>query len=144
VIIPLSNALESGRIYKNATHAMNRMNIALKTPPCLPELLTSHDLINLQVSQPISSLWSSLVFTLHITTFQGRPSNTTTTTTYTSKLSLTHFLTFFLNPAGSSLHCLAASTFAALSSFGLESMLITERRMVAGVWTGDQRSEADS
>lgn len=61
---------------------------------------------------------------------------------YASKLSLTHFLTLFLNAAGSSRHCLAASTFAALSSFGLLSMLMTLRRIVEGVCTGLQRSEA--
>ena len=60
------------------------------------------------------------------------------------KLSLTHLLTLLLNSFGSSLHIRPASTFAALSSFGLLSMLMTLRRMVSGVWTGDQRSAADS
>lgn len=61
-----------------------------------------------------------------------------------SKLSLTHFLTRFLNSGVLSRHNDAASTFAGDSSFGLESMDITESRMVSGVCTGDQRSEADS
>jgi hypothetical protein len=49
-----------------------------------------------------------------------------------------------LNSGVLSRHNDAASTFAGDSSFGLESIDITERRMVSGVWTGDQRSEADS
>lgn len=60
------------------------------------------------------------------------------------KLSLTHFLTLFLNSFGSSLHSLAASTLAGLSSFGLDSIEITDRRIVSGVCTGLQRSDADS
>jgi len=43
-----------------------------------------------------------------------------------------------------SLHSAAASTFAGDSSFGELSMEITDRRMVSGVCTGDQRSAADS
>lgn len=61
-----------------------------------------------------------------------------------SRLSLTHFRTRFLNSGVLSLHKLAASTFAGDSSFGLDNMEMTERRMVSGVWTGDQRSAADS
>jgi hypothetical protein len=61
-----------------------------------------------------------------------------------SKLSLTHFLTLFLNSGVLSRHSAAASTFAGDSSFGLDSMLMTERRIVSGVCTGDQRSDADS
>jgi hypothetical protein len=61
-----------------------------------------------------------------------------------SKLSLTHFRTRFLNSGVFSRHRLAASTFAGDSSLGLESIDMTERRMVSGVWTGDQRSAADS
>ena len=60
------------------------------------------------------------------------------------KLALTFALHLFLNSFVSSLHSLAASTFAGLSSFGLLSMLITLKRMVSGVWTGDHRSLADS
>lgn len=60
------------------------------------------------------------------------------------RLSRTHFLTRFLNAWGSSRHILAASTLAGLSSFGLLNMLITLRRIVSGVWTGDHRSDADS
>ena len=61
-----------------------------------------------------------------------------------SRLSLTCFLHLFLNSAGWSRHIRAASTFAGLSSFGLESMLMTEIKIVSGVCTGDHRSEADS
>lgn len=61
-----------------------------------------------------------------------------------SRLSRTHFLTRFLNSGVFSRHSAAASTFAGDSSFGLESIEMTERRMVSGVWTGDQRSAADS
>lgn len=60
------------------------------------------------------------------------------------RLSRTHLRTRFLNSLGSSRHRRAASTFAGLSSFGLDSMEITERRIVSGVCTGDQRSAADS
>lgn len=60
------------------------------------------------------------------------------------KLSLTHLLALRLNSLGSSLHNLAASTFAGLSSFGLDSMEITDSRIVSGVCTGDQRSAVDS
>lgn len=59
-------------------------------------------------------------------------------------LSRTQRRTRFLNSAGSSRHSRAASTLAGLSSFGLESMEMTDSRMVSGVWTGDQRSAADS
>lgn len=61
-----------------------------------------------------------------------------------SKLSRTHFLTRFLNSGVFSRHKAAASTFAGDSSFGLDSIEMTERRIVSGVWTGDQRSAADS
>jgi len=61
-----------------------------------------------------------------------------------SKLSLTHFRTFFLNAAGSSRHCFAASKLAGLSSLGELSIEMTEMRMVSGVCTGSQRSAADS
>jgi len=61
-----------------------------------------------------------------------------------SKLSRTHFLTRFLNSAVFSRHSAAASTFAGDSSLGLLSIEMTERRMVSGVCTGDQRSAADS
>ena len=50
-----------------------------------------------------------------------------------SRLSRTHFRTRFLNSAVFSLHKVAASIFAGDSSLGLESMDITERRMVSGV-----------
>lgn len=60
------------------------------------------------------------------------------------RLALTFALHRFLNSFVSSRHNRAASTLAGLSSFGLLSMLITLRRMVSGVCTGDQRSEADS
>jgi hypothetical protein len=50
-----------------------------------------------------------------------------------SRLSLTHFRTLFLNSGVLSRHKLAASTFAGDSSFGLDSMEMTERRMVSGV-----------
>ena len=60
------------------------------------------------------------------------------------RLALTLALHFFLNSFGSSLHILAASTFAGLSSFGLLSILMTLNNIVSGVWTGDHRSEADS
>ena len=60
------------------------------------------------------------------------------------RLSLTHFLHRLLNSFGSSRHSLAASTFAGLSSLGELSMLITDNRIVSGLWTGDHRSEADS
>jgi hypothetical protein len=61
-----------------------------------------------------------------------------------SRLSLTHLRTLFLNSGGFSRHSLAASTFAGDSSFGLDSIEITERRILSGDRTGDQRSEADS
>jgi hypothetical protein len=61
-----------------------------------------------------------------------------------SRLSLTHFRTLFLNSGVLSRHSDAASTFAGDSSLGLDSIETTERRMVSGVWTGDQRSAADS
>lgn len=60
------------------------------------------------------------------------------------KLALTLALHLFLNSFRSSLHILAASTFAGLSSLGLLNMLITLSSIVSGVWTGDQRSAADS
>ena len=60
------------------------------------------------------------------------------------RLALTFALHLFLNSLVSSLHSLAASTFAGLSSFGLLSMLITLKSIVSGVWTGDHRSLADS
>lgn len=60
------------------------------------------------------------------------------------KLALTLALHRLRNSFGSSLHILAASTFAGLSSFGLLSILITLNSIVSGVWTGDHRSEADS
>jgi hypothetical protein len=63
---------------------------------------------------------------------------------HSSKLSRTHFRTCFLNSAVFSRHNLAASGFAGDSSLGLESMEMTESKMVSGVWTGDQRSAADS
>jgi hypothetical protein len=59
-------------------------------------------------------------------------------------LSLTHLLVRRLNSFGSPLNWMAASTLAGLSSLGLLSMLMTERRMVDGVCTGDQRSDAAS
>jgi hypothetical protein len=61
-----------------------------------------------------------------------------------SRLSRTHFRTRFLNSGRLSRHMDAASTLAGESKFGLESMDMTERRMVSGVCTGDQRSAADS
>lgn len=60
------------------------------------------------------------------------------------KLSRTIFLHRRRNSFGSSLHILAASTFAGLSSLGEDSMEITLRRMVSGLCTGDHRSLADS
>jgi hypothetical protein len=50
-----------------------------------------------------------------------------------SKLSRTHFRTRFLNSGVLSRHSDAASTFAGDSSFGLESIEMTDRRMVSGV-----------
>ncbi len=60
------------------------------------------------------------------------------------RLSLTFFLHLRLNSLGSSLHILAASTFAGLSSFGLLSMDITDNRIVSGDCTGDHLSDTDS
>lgn len=60
------------------------------------------------------------------------------------KLDRTHLRQRLRNSLVSSRHSRAASTFAGLSSLGLLSMLMTERMMVSGVWTGDQRSAADS
>lgn len=59
-------------------------------------------------------------------------------------LSLTHLRTLFLNSFVSSLHNLAASMFAGLSSLGELSMDMTDRSIVSGVWTGLHRSLADS
>lgn len=74
-----------------------------------------------------------------------KPSNPSSHPPYSnSKLSLTHFLTCFLNSAVFSLHSLAASGFAGLSSFGLLSIEMTDSKIVSGVCTGDQRSAADS
>lgn len=63
---------------------------------------------------------------------------------YSSKVALTLALHRFLNSFVSSLHNRAASTLAGDSSFGLLSMLMTLMRIVSGVCTGDQRSEAAS
>ena len=52
--------------------------------------------------------------------------------------------TCFLNPSRSWRHCLAASMFAGLSSFGLLSMEMILTKMVSTVCTGDQRSLASS
>lgn len=52
--------------------------------------------------------------------------------------------TFFLKVTFSSLHSLAASRLAALSSFGFASMLITLTKMLSTVCTGSQRSLAFS
>lgn len=60
------------------------------------------------------------------------------------RLALTFALHLFLNSLVSSRHNLAASTLAGLSSLGLLSILMTLSRIVSGVWTGDQRSAADS
>lgn len=43
-----------------------------------------------------------------------------------------------------SLHILAASTLAGLSSLGSASMLMTEMRIFSTDWMGDHRSEACS
>lgn len=59
-------------------------------------------------------------------------------------LSRTHLLTFLLNSFWSSRQSLPASMLAALSSLGLPSILMTERRTVSGERTGDQRSLAFS
>jgi hypothetical protein len=49
-----------------------------------------------------------------------------------------------LNSGGLSRHSAAASTLAGDSSFGLDSIEMTDSRIVSGVCTGDQRSAADS
>ena len=49
------------------------------------------------------------------------------------RLSRTHLLALLLNSFGSSLHNLAASTFAGLSSLGLDSIEMTDSRIVSGV-----------
>jgi hypothetical protein len=61
-----------------------------------------------------------------------------------SMLSLTHLLTLLLNSFLSSRQSLPASMLAALSSFGLPSMLRTDRMIVFGDRTGDHRSLAFS
>lgn len=58
------------------------------------------------------------------------------------KLSLTHLLVLFLNSLLSSLHILAASIFAGLSSFGECNNEITEINIVSGVCTGLHLSAA--
>jgi hypothetical protein len=60
------------------------------------------------------------------------------------RLSLTFFLHLFRNSLGSSLHNLAASTFAGLSSLGLLNMDMTESSIDSGDCTGDHLSDADS
>jgi hypothetical protein len=60
------------------------------------------------------------------------------------RLSLTFFLHLLRNSFGSSLHNLAASTFAGLSSLGLLSIEMTDSNMVSGDCTGDHRSDTDS
>jgi hypothetical protein len=52
---------------------------------------------------------------------------------HASKESLTHLTAFFLNVAGSSRHCFAASMLAGLSSFGDDSIEMTLIRILSGV-----------
>jgi hypothetical protein len=61
-----------------------------------------------------------------------------------SMLSLTHLRTLLLNSFLSSRQSLPASILAALSSFGLPSILRTDRMIVFGDRTGDHRSLAFS
>lgn len=94
------------------------------------------------------SIVKSNVLRFHVflfTTPSHNPRQNLRAPTYSSpRLALTFPRHFLLKPFSSSLHILAASTFAGLSSFGLLSMLITLSSIVSGVCTGDQRSEADS
>ncbi len=60
------------------------------------------------------------------------------------KLARTFALHFLRKAFSSSLHILAASTFAGLSSLGLLSMEMTLSKMVSGVCTGDHLSATDS
>ena len=100
-------------------------------PPCTPKaIVATEDAACVHVFVPNTPTF--------LTYNQGHPFYSN------SKLSRTHFLTRFLNSGVFSRHSAAASTFAGDSSFGLDSMEITERRIVSGVWTGDQRSAADS
>lgn len=85
-----------------------------------------------------------LLFGIHSYRLTTQPNPTNYPSPPPSKLSLTHRRHLLLNPFKSVLNNLAASTFAGLSSLGLLSMLMTLSRIVSGVWTGDQRSEADS
>ena len=57
---------------------------------------------------------------------------------------LTLSRTLFSYSGRLSLHILAASTLAGLSSLGSASMLITEIRIFSTDWMGDQRSDACS
>ena len=86
-----------------------------------------------------------IIFNMYIPLYTSLPCASLSIPSYSSpKLALTFARHRFRNSFVSSLHSLAASTFAGLSSFGLLSMLITLRRIVSGVCTGDQRSEAAS
>jgi uncharacterized membrane protein len=63
---------------------------------------------------------------------------------YNPKLFLTSALTLLSKSGLLSLHILAASTFAGLSSFGSAIMLITLIKIFSTLWIGLQRSEACS
>jgi uncharacterized membrane protein len=63
---------------------------------------------------------------------------------HSPKLFLTSALTLLSNSGLLSLHILAASTFAGLSSFGSAIMLITLIKIFSTLWIGLQRSEACS
>ena len=63
---------------------------------------------------------------------------------YSPKLFLTSALTLLSNSDLLSLHILAASTLAGLSSFGSAIMLMTLIKIFSTLWIGLQRSEACS
>lgn len=65
-------------------------------------------------------------------------------TAHNPKLFLTSALTLLSNSDLLSLHILAASTFAGLSSFGSAIMLMTLIKIFSTLWIGLQRSEACS
>lgn len=68
----------------------------------------------------------------------------TTPQSHNPRLFLTFPLTIFSYSALFSLHILAASTFAGLSSFGSANMLMTLINIFSTLWIGDQRSDACS
>ena len=65
-------------------------------------------------------------------------------TAHNPKLFLTSAFTLLSNSALLSLHILAASTLAGLSSFGSAIMLMTLIKIFSTLWIGLQRSEACS